>query len=311
MFFKRTLVLSSIGSSSEKAVLNIEKNKDMLEGSVRLYNFKNEPVGILSLALVSDGKVSKAGLSKKEKMLYSFQIENNINLRNFSCALVNVAGGKTQPLMMGSTDGNTCSARDASLASSFELLDKSKVTVYEAEKSLDKNNIDFDDEEKKEIEKQIDFELGKDKDNCYDKCKSCKYREAFFGNQLVRAKEEEVMKPIQSKKKFYEEIKPQLGGLFEKYEPEIYLEKIIPSSKWVKVDYENDGHYYVVGLIYEGDEIKFVCYGVPGIYSSEKPKELDGFCQWLPLDDAKPYEMGYWLMYQNAETGENEKVEIV
>ena len=41
------------------------------------------------------------------------------------------------------------------------------------------------------------------------------------------------------------------------------MSQIIPSSKWVKVDWENNGKYYVIGLIYAYDVLKYVCYGVP------------------------------------------------
>ena len=87
------------------------------------------------------------------------------------------------------------------------------------------------------------------------------------------------------------------------------MPSIIPFSKWVKIDYEEKGEYYVVGLMYENDEIKYVCYGVPSIYKEEPPKELNGFCQWLPIDTLKQEGFGYWITYQDAKTGENVKME--
>ena len=35
------------------------------------------------------------------------------------------------------------------------------------------------------------------------------------------------------------------------------MERIIPNSEWVKVDYEDDDNYYVLGLIYDNDTIKY------------------------------------------------------
>ena len=73
---------------------------------------------------------------------------------------------------------------------------------------------------------------------------------------------------------------------------------------------EETGEYYVVGLMYENGEIKYVCYGIPSIYGDEPPKELKGFAQWLPIDNTKSDGFGYWITYQDAETGENVKMEF-
>ena len=73
---------------------------------------------------------------------------------------------------------------------------------------------------------------------------------------------------------------------------------------------EETGEYYVVGLMYENGEIKYVCYGIPSVYGDEPPKELKGFAQWLPIDSTKSDGFGYWITYQDAETGENVKLEF-
>ena len=105
--------------------------------------------------------------------------------------------------------------------------------------------------------------------------------------------------------KFYNMIAEQLEELFDKYPRENNLEKIIDNSKWVKINHEEENKFYVVGIIYIDDDIKYVCYGVPGSYYNEPPRELLGYSQWLPTDTLNPYENGYWVMYQDADTGEN------
>lgn len=105
--------------------------------------------------------------------------------------------------------------------------------------------------------------------------------------------------------KFYEMIAEQLEELFDKYPREHHLENLIDQSKWVKINYNNDDRYYVVGIIYNNNDIKYICYGVPGEYNTEPPKELKDYSQWLPVDVTNPYENGYWVMYQDADTGEN------
>lgn len=103
---------------------------------------------------------------------------------------------------------------------------------------------------------------------------------------------------------FYEMIAEQLNELFEKYPKERALENLIDNSKWVKIK-NIDNKHYVVGIIYNNNDIKYICYGVPGNYSKEPPIELREYSQWLPTDITNPYDNGYWVMYQDADTGEN------
>ena len=59
MFTKKSLVLSSVENGSEKAVLTLENDGEMISGRLRLYNFLKEPDGILSLGFLDENKVKK------------------------------------------------------------------------------------------------------------------------------------------------------------------------------------------------------------------------------------------------------------
>lgn len=103
---------------------------------------------------------------------------------------------------------------------------------------------------------------------------------------------------------FYYAIKPQIDEMFVCYPSEETLGATVPNSKWVKIDAE-DG-YYVVGLLYDEDEISFICYGVPQARTEGQPvapEELAGMCVWLPLGGDGELS-GYWIIYQSARTGE-------
>lgn len=107
---------------------------------------------------------------------------------------------------------------------------------------------------------------------------------------------------------FYEQVKPQIDDLFKNNSRFELLEKLMPDTKWVKVDYDESGKYYVVGLI--GDNPDFVCYGVPAKFSPTPPQELSGFCQWLPIEEKDPKGEGFWLMFQDAKSGESIKSDM-
>lgn len=308
----KTIILSGINGNEQKAVLNFEKRVEGYGGNLRLYNFKEEPSGILTLAFLVNKEVIKAALSPSGKSLYSFNFEFEGDIKSFSCALVLISQGNATPLLLGSTEGKL-NDFDNAFSKNFNLLDKTDLSYDEAEAALDKAGIDYADEEKKEIEKAIESNMSN-----ADKCASCSYRNAFYGcnwkeencKQEDMFEEPELPKINTAKSTFYDEIKGQLSLLFERYPEETFLNEIIPNSKWVKVDYENNGQYFVIGLMYEDDEVAYVCYGMPGEYSVTPPREFAGLSQWLPLDPEKPNELGYWIMYQDAQTGENVEIKI-
>jgi hypothetical protein len=104
---------------------------------------------------------------------------------------------------------------------------------------------------------------------------------------------------------FWEQVQDQVLKLLDEYPSETTLSKLLPDTRWAKVDYDNSGKYYVVGVIGK-DKPQFVCYGVPANYTPQPPQELDGYCQWLPIQD-NPQGKGYWLIYQDAITGDSIK----
>lgn len=290
---RKSLVLNSVDQSKEKAVLTIEGDSENLKGRVRLYNFGVLPKGILTLGIYSNGKVYKAGLTHQSGMLYTFLVDENVFNDQFSCAVVNVFNGLTKPILFGSSQG-----KSEGLSQVVKAI-KSAENIDQVEQVLDEYGVDFEDEEKAEIEQAIDKEF-----EC-DACKNCKYKQYFYSTQMAEGQEQEIQEPKENKN-FYQELKPQIEKLFAQNKEEEYLEKIFPNSKWVRVELEKDD-YYVFGLIKNEDSVKYICYGVPGIFQHSPPRELSGFPSWLPLDSQNQEGFGYWLTYQDAESGESVK----
>lgn len=339
MIAKKSIVLSGVRSDKEKAVLSLEMNGESISGRVRLYNFANEPSGIISLGLFSNGKVIKAGLTKASTMLYTFQAQEAVLPAIFSCAIVNFSGGEAKPLLYGNSDGSIDQEDvfGAVIASLQDTKSASKV-----EQILDQHGVFYEDELQEEIDEAIEKEFEK-----HD-CAHCKYRNYFYENHpesvhsnasvgdvrnIAEAVETvaylknddkengdertdeddspnilpEFANQEQTNASFYDEIKPQVETLFEKNPAETYLMDMIPNSKWVKVEFDQGGDYYVFGMLYENDMLKYICYGVPGIYQKQPPKQLSGYPVWFPLDSRKREGFGYWLSYQDAGTGESIK----
>lgn len=96
---------------------------------------------------------------------------------------------------------------------------------------------------------------------------------------------------------FYQAVKAQLDEMFVCYPLETRLIERIPNSKWIRVDCENE--YYVVGLIYELDEVIYVCYGIPGSDKILPPDEIKDVSQFVDID----LDGGVWMIFQDAKTG--------
>ncbi|MCL2176892.1 MAG: hypothetical protein FWB72_02940 [Firmicutes bacterium] len=104
---------------------------------------------------------------------------------------------------------------------------------------------------------------------------------------------------------YYYSIKEHLDALFRQHEKVTDLEKIVDNSTWAKVNYDESGKYYIVGIVVRADSnmAEYICYGVPATHTKEAPRQLKGFTQWLPKDTTNPKGYGYWLMFQCAITG--------
>lgn len=318
MLKKKSIVLSDVENTNKKAVLTLEEDDFGVKGNLRLYNFSHELSGVSSLGFYVDKKVYKAGLTFKSRMLYEFFIDLKHIPSVFSCAVVNFQNAEPTPILYGSSMGSN----DDVFGSIISEMSQNS-TMQNTEKVLDNYGIDFEDEEKAIIEKEIDKAV------CDHDCANCVYKKFFFEHQNDELKtetssvnKEETKKQeepkseecISTDKTFVEEnkvlfidkLKPQIDRLFEKNPIEDNLQSIIPNSKWIRVDYEDEGDFFVFGLLYEnnGKDVKYVCYGVPAVHDEEPPEELAGYPVWVPLDKEQANGFGYWLTYQDASTGE-------
>lgn len=109
--------------------------------------------------------------------------------------------------------------------------------------------------------------------------------------------------PIRGRKAtYFERSSEQLGKLLAGNERFAPIERLIPGSKFVKINYDGQ-RYYLVGVI--GSD--YICYGVPAMFSETPPKPLTGYARWLPCNASDPHGEGFWMMYQDGVSGETLK----
>lgn len=109
-------------------------------------------------------------------------------------------------------------------------------------------------------------------------------------------------KQMPDARSFYFSVKDRLDELFVMYPREELLERIIPSSKWVRINYDKED-FYVAGVLIDEGAVTHIAYGVPGYEGKTPPKETECICDWLPIKNMPRYQ-GYWLIFQSADTGE-------
>ncbi len=104
---------------------------------------------------------------------------------------------------------------------------------------------------------------------------------------------------------YFEKVRGELDEIFKKFPEEQSLTNSLPHSKWAKI-YYSENKFYVVGIVFDQKDKKekYICYGVPDKYSLSPPKELKGFCTFIPLSVFDMTGDGYWMMFQSAITGE-------
>lgn len=110
---------------------------------------------------------------------------------------------------------------------------------------------------------------------------------------------------------FFDGMLEQFDNIFKQYPIEEKLQYILPDSKFVIIEDKYLFDSYILGAIYEDEKIKYLAYGVPATYNSEPPIEMKDNCQWLPLDLEDPLSDGYYIMYQDASSGELLQIDVV
>lgn len=272
---KQILVLSGDGKSGMVKISNgIGAEKTKVTCSLD-FNPKNATLYLIG-SQISKITLNSSNTSVEVPFKYSDDVGCMLKAAN-----VTMFGGSLKRSEMQSAiaryekDAETALKREESTASSFEVKQTPPI-----EKEPDKTACEFN-----------RFDFGKKKE------------------EYVGAAVSESVNPLgewtrYDGNNFYYAVKPQIDEMFICYPEEKLLNETVPHSKWVRVDAE-DG-CYVVGVMYEGDEPSFICYGVPervGDKRAYAPKELENTCVWLPVNGSDTV-AGYWIIYQSAKTGE-------
>ncbi len=101
-------------------------------------------------------------------------------------------------------------------------------------------------------------------------------------------------------------MKGEIEKVLSTYPKEDALESTVENSRWVRITYGGN-KFYVFGVIYSGEKPHYICYGVPATDSYRPPESLQGLASFIPSSPTER-EKGYWVMYQDADTGASVKI---
>ena len=101
---------------------------------------------------------------------------------------------------------------------------------------------------------------------------------------------------------YYQSIKGELTALFARYPQDETLNDAYPASEWVRIRGTEGKAEELVGLIYESGLVKYICYAVPAMDNA--PQEIREKAYFVPLSPLTP-EVGFYVLYQSAATGES------
>lgn len=288
-FYKKTLLLKNAKGDGGMALLSIERTNSGVFATIKSYELKETPNMVLGLSLNGE-PVSRQNILFSNGDSYTFKLPNDFDIDGKIGAVLVEKGEKVIPIVWGSNSGRATYKEDiikifddqsnASKAyqhtatikvaekenPSTESVDEPKQSQSEAEPVP---NASLFDSTPEEIEKIIDENMDDDSD-------------------------------------FYSLIKEQLDDLFERFPRNPTLELLVENSKWVTIDFDGVEKLYVVGLLYDDNEsLTYIAYGVPGSNDVKPPSQIADYSQWLPLDPNAPDGDGYWVMFQDANTGDS------
>lgn len=334
---KKTIVLSSKEDGYRAlCVLTLLKSQMGVFGAIRAYDIGSKSL-ILGIS-VNNKQVLKQNVEIENGKTYNFKLDKSFAIDGkIGCVLVENIDGKLKPIVYGASDdikdykqvvvetlnnsiNNLFAVKEKAVleeknAPNFEEVIKDEEIIEERLKEEFDKESERLGEKIEEVEDIVSKNLTFEDDSSMQEIEEKEIEPKIIESAKLfeydeNVVEEEIKQEINRTNEFYNMISEQIDELFIRYPREERLEKLIPESKWVKVDYENEGRVYVIGLIYEDSVLQYVCYGVPGEYSIEPPRELEKYSQWLPLDPNEPMKDGYWIMYQDADSGDAVELNI-
>lgn len=289
MTSKTIIITSQNNHEKGRGILSIIQEDDLLKFRLRLYNV-NKLSQHCKLGIYHQNKVYSANLLEKHGVYETSMVGDFDMDQDFYSAIINTVNNEV--LLAGGT------------YSGYYFNDYSV----------------FDNTENKSDKPLITTE-NQTSDNCEkfcSNCENCIYKEYFYShnedittdNLVEKKNTKNTINEIklntdtqnqdleQHTTSIIQSLIPQFDYVFENYDNDNILNDLLPNSKFVKINENNEK--YSIGVIYENNTIKYICYAILCNYNTPAPQELGKHYQWLPIDKEDPLSEGYYIVFQDA-----------
>lgn len=308
--FRKNIILLPMeynGVNNLKGILSVQCEQQ-LKCNVKCYNLKLTDEQFL-LGIMVNEQIFKTSVMVSELSNLTYIVPCKVKPNDhISCVLLSLNNEGYEILLWGSTE-TTKAWQNTAICCLEQNLYNEKLEGKENNsnnKSLNSvnqqsfmNEEQIDEYEKEQIEQEKYIDKIVQLTNV-DEDESDELNKEDYNKSEYNTNNQEI---------FFNRVQNQVFDLLSKNEPDQLLEDIIPGGKFCKVKLEDS--YYVFGVIYQDEVARYLCYGIPSNGNLNPPKELEGFCQWLPIDVNNEMGSGYWISYQDAFSGENIKVEVI
>lgn len=102
---------------------------------------------------------------------------------------------------------------------------------------------------------------------------------------------------------YYLSVKNELDELFNTYPKDDTLAGAFSCGEWVRVKGTAKDPQYLVGVIYEGGQAKYICYALAAQDKDTPPDEIKNVCSFVPVS-ALSENVGFFVIFQSATGGE-------
>ncbi len=294
-FYKKTILLKNNKTNGGMGLLTIEQTNSGVFASVKSYDIPEHENMVLGLA-VNGKAVAKQNIYFANGNTYTFKLQNDFDIDGRIGAVMVAKGKDITPLVWGTNNSKSSYKEDI-----IKMFKDDNNGYTKPNNDVEHAKVEVTPKpapEPKRVESEV------------KQVSEFVSTEAEKNKSLYEDTPEEIENLIDENmdeaEDFYHLIKDQLDELFDKFPRNAMLEQVVDNSKWVTIDYENAGKDYVVGLLYGSENnLEYIAYGVPGDLNNPPPSQIADYSQWLPLDSENPQGEGYWVMFQDANTGDS------
>lgn len=272
---------------------------------------------IPALAPLQDGRYALALCAGERSFV--LELKGNIPLKapaDFSLkggfsALLCFVRGEAEPIAFGACGDRTQKDREF-LLSLFSKREAREETLQEESHMREEEEM-AKEEEKDEREagnEQYDDEAIADADYFRSVCEDAQNADDGGANSqkgeekgagVCENEEDKSVHPFLEERgslTYYYEIAPKIKEAMQKYPRDEKMEKVFPHSEWVKAEGA------LLGVIYAEGLPRFLCVAM----RNEPPKEVKEYSLFVP-DSPYSEEEGYFVVFQDADSGEYVKIE--